>query len=86
MANRATKTPISKIDDFSFEVSGIIMLIKILVMDITQYQVLATCGHFKTTIITPLIKFEKKERKSIWEVYQVLWTNTDHNKLPPIFS
>ncbi|KAG9303802.1 hypothetical protein G9A89_018699 [Geosiphon pyriformis] len=34
-ANRATKTPIDEIDDFSFEVNGIIIFIKVLVMEAT---------------------------------------------------
>ncbi|KAG9289803.1 hypothetical protein G9A89_015383 [Geosiphon pyriformis] len=40
IADRATKTPISKIDDFSFEVNGIVTPIKVLVMEATQYQAL----------------------------------------------
>ncbi|KAG9298356.1 hypothetical protein G9A89_003173 [Geosiphon pyriformis] len=39
-ADGATKTPISKIDDFSFEINGIIIPIKVLVMEATQYQAL----------------------------------------------
>ncbi|KAG9296381.1 hypothetical protein G9A89_014973 [Geosiphon pyriformis] len=38
--NGATKTPIGEIDDFPFEVNGIIIPIKVLVMEATQYQVL----------------------------------------------
>ncbi|KAG9295893.1 hypothetical protein G9A89_006632 [Geosiphon pyriformis] len=38
LADRATKTPIGKIDDFPFEVNGIITPIKVLVMEATQYQ------------------------------------------------
>ncbi|KAG9305305.1 hypothetical protein G9A89_007800 [Geosiphon pyriformis] len=37
-ADGATKTPISKINDFPFEVNGIITPIKVLVMEATQYQ------------------------------------------------
>ncbi|KAG9288034.1 hypothetical protein G9A89_017629 [Geosiphon pyriformis] len=39
-ADGATKTPIGEIDDFFFEVNGIITLIKVLVMEATQYQAL----------------------------------------------
>ncbi|KAG9284361.1 hypothetical protein G9A89_023618 [Geosiphon pyriformis] len=39
-ADGATKTPISKIDDFPIEINGIIVPIKVLVMDTTQYQAL----------------------------------------------
>ncbi|KAG9292634.1 hypothetical protein G9A89_007006 [Geosiphon pyriformis] len=40
LADGATKTPIGKIDDFPFEVNGIITSIKVLVMEATQYQAL----------------------------------------------
>ncbi|KAG9286374.1 hypothetical protein G9A89_014540 [Geosiphon pyriformis] len=39
-ADGATKTPISKIDDFLFEVNGIMTPIKVLVIEATQYQAL----------------------------------------------
>ncbi|KAG9301847.1 hypothetical protein G9A89_004526 [Geosiphon pyriformis] len=39
-ANGATKTPIGEIDNFPFEVNGIIVSIKVLVMEATQYQAL----------------------------------------------
>ncbi|KAG9302862.1 hypothetical protein G9A89_022278 [Geosiphon pyriformis] len=39
-ANEATKTPIGKIDNFPFEINGIIVPIKVLVMEATQYQAL----------------------------------------------
>ncbi|KAG9288495.1 hypothetical protein G9A89_015701 [Geosiphon pyriformis] len=39
-ADGATKTPISEIDDFLFEVNGIVTSIKVLVMEATQYQAL----------------------------------------------
>ncbi|KAG9301087.1 hypothetical protein G9A89_012470 [Geosiphon pyriformis] len=39
-ANETTKTPIGKIDDFSFEVNGIMTPIKVLVIEATQYQAL----------------------------------------------
>ncbi|KAG9300924.1 hypothetical protein G9A89_004982 [Geosiphon pyriformis] len=77
-ANRATKTFIGEIDNFSFEVNGITVPIKVLVIKATQYQALVelalsqngrhtwvpvACGHFKTTTITtPLIKFEEEKK------------------------
>ncbi|KAG9305815.1 hypothetical protein G9A89_001104 [Geosiphon pyriformis] len=39
-ADGATKTPIGEIDDLSIEVNGIIVPIKVLVMEATQYQAL----------------------------------------------
>ncbi|KAG9294868.1 hypothetical protein G9A89_003208 [Geosiphon pyriformis] len=116
-ADRATKTPIGKINDFSIEVNGIIVPIKVLVMEATQYQALvgnnwlsktntmlnwmtqelvlsqnsqytqvpATCSHFKATNTTALlIDLEEEKPKPTWEVYQVLWADKEHNKLPPI--
>ncbi|KAG9297008.1 hypothetical protein G9A89_008594 [Geosiphon pyriformis] len=38
--DRATKTPIGEIDDFLFKINGIIIPIKVLVMEATQYQAL----------------------------------------------
>ncbi|KAG9289113.1 hypothetical protein G9A89_022422 [Geosiphon pyriformis] len=82
--------PIGEINNFSIEVNGIIVPIKVLVMEATQYQalvVLAMCGHFKATNTTaPLIDFEEKKPKPTWEVYQVLWADEEHNKLLPILS
>ncbi|KAG9291614.1 hypothetical protein G9A89_022033 [Geosiphon pyriformis] len=39
-ADEATKTPISKIGNFSFKVNGIMTPIKVLVIEATQYQAL----------------------------------------------
>ncbi|KAG9285379.1 hypothetical protein G9A89_010854 [Geosiphon pyriformis] len=94
--NGATKTLIGEIDDFPFEVNGIIIPIKVLVIEATQYQALiendcqhtcvpATCGHLKPTNLTaPLIKFEEEEKKPTWKAYQVFWADTEHNELPPV--
>ncbi|KAG9307222.1 hypothetical protein G9A89_017050 [Geosiphon pyriformis] len=41
-ADGATKTPIGEIDDFPIEINGIIVPIKVLVMDATQYQALVS--------------------------------------------
>ncbi|KAG9306564.1 hypothetical protein G9A89_004761 [Geosiphon pyriformis] len=76
----ATKTPIGEINDFPFEVNGIIISIKVLVMEAIQYQALTT------NLTIPLIKFEEEEKKFTWEAYQVSWANTKHNELPPIPS
>ncbi|KAG9285642.1 hypothetical protein G9A89_009282 [Geosiphon pyriformis] len=69
--DRATKTPICEINDFPIEVNSIIVSIKVLVMEATQYQALvAMCGHFKPSNIkttTLLIKFEEEENKPIWK-------------------
>ncbi|KAG9296659.1 hypothetical protein G9A89_009918 [Geosiphon pyriformis] len=89
-ANRVIKTLIREIDNFPIEVNSIIVPIKVLVIEATQYQALvpATCGHFKPIIMpsTPPIKFEEKKVKPTWEVYQVSWADIDYNKLLPILA
>ncbi|KAG9291645.1 hypothetical protein G9A89_022064 [Geosiphon pyriformis] len=66
------KTPIGKINDFLFEVNGIVTSIKVLVMEATQYQAL------RETID----QTGEGERKA----YQVSWMNEEHNELLPILS
>ncbi|KAG9285522.1 hypothetical protein G9A89_006510 [Geosiphon pyriformis] len=67
-ANGATKTPIGKINDFLFEINGIVTLIKVL-----------TPPREKL-----LIELEEEKEKPIWKAYQVSWANANHNELPPI--
>ncbi|KAG9293524.1 hypothetical protein G9A89_005527 [Geosiphon pyriformis] len=87
-ANGITKTPIDKIDDFPIEVNGIIVLIKVLVMEATQYQALVGNDWlFKTKAMLDWTTQElqiKKEKKPTWEVYQVSWADNNYNELPPI--
>ncbi|KAG9287856.1 hypothetical protein G9A89_017451 [Geosiphon pyriformis] len=77
--NRVTKTPISEIDDFSFKINDIIIPIKVLVMEATQYQALPSNAQ-------PLIEFKEETKKPTWEAYQVSWADQDHNKLPSVPS
>ncbi|KAG9302673.1 hypothetical protein G9A89_007377 [Geosiphon pyriformis] len=35
-------------------------------------------------ITTMYINFEEEEKKPTWKAYQVSWTNTEHNELPPV--
>ncbi|KAG9287932.1 hypothetical protein G9A89_017527 [Geosiphon pyriformis] len=96
-----TKALIGEIDDFSFEVNGIITPIKVLTNVILDWMmqklqlsqnsqhthVPAMCDYFKpTNMPAPLIKFKKEEKKPTWEAYQVSWADEDHNKLVPILS
>ncbi|KAG9286399.1 hypothetical protein G9A89_014565 [Geosiphon pyriformis] len=87
-ANRATKTPIGEIDDFPFEVNGIVTSIKVLVMEATQYQ--ALIGNdwlFKVNATKKLlIELEEEKKKPTWKAYQMSWADEKHNKLPPILS
>ncbi|KAG9305969.1 hypothetical protein G9A89_016622 [Geosiphon pyriformis] len=97
IADEATKTPIDEIDNFFIKVNDIIVSIKILVMEATQYQaligndwlqngqhtrVLTTYRYFKTITTTPLIEFEKEEKKPIWEAYQEK-KKISHKKIQP---
>ncbi|KAG9286278.1 hypothetical protein G9A89_014264 [Geosiphon pyriformis] len=91
-ADGVTKTPIGEIDDFPFEVNGIMTSIKVLVMEATQYQALgqhirvpAIYGHFKTPPREKLlIELEEEKEKPTWEAYQVSWMDEKHNELLPI--
>ncbi|KAG9287843.1 hypothetical protein G9A89_017438 [Geosiphon pyriformis] len=89
----ATKIPIGKIDDFLIEVNGIIVPIKVLVIEATQYQVLInndwlskTNAMLDWTTQELVLSQNEKENKPTWEVYQVLWADIDYNKLLPILS
>ncbi|KAG9290762.1 hypothetical protein G9A89_011725 [Geosiphon pyriformis] len=93
IADGTTKTSIGKINDFPIEVNGIIIPIKLVITgspkqkpsSIEPLRIPAMCGHFKPSHTpVPLIDLEKEKLKPTWEVYQMLWTDVDHNKLPPI--
>ncbi|KAG9301493.1 hypothetical protein G9A89_008345 [Geosiphon pyriformis] len=50
--DRATKTPIGEINNFPFKINGLITLIKVLVMEATQYQALVGNNWlFKTNAV-----------------------------------
>ncbi|KAG9288251.1 hypothetical protein G9A89_021282 [Geosiphon pyriformis] len=98
-ANRATKTPIGKINDFPIEVNDIIIPIKILVMEATQYQALV--GNYwlsKTNIIldwnTQELQLsqngqhtQKKQREEpTWEATIDAWTDNNQSEMPPILD
>ncbi|KAG9304172.1 hypothetical protein G9A89_019734 [Geosiphon pyriformis] len=93
-ADGTTKTPIGKINDFPIEVNGIIVPIKVLVIEVTQYQALvelvlsqnsqhmrvpATCGHFKATNTTSCGLTKNTTSYQAW--------NTNHDlEEPPIWE
>ncbi|KAG9300805.1 hypothetical protein G9A89_003154 [Geosiphon pyriformis] len=79
-ANGATKTPIGEIDNFPFEVNGIIILIKVLI------GLLRNFNSAKMANTSPLINFEEEKLKPTWETYQVSWADIEHNKLLPILD
>ncbi|KAG9291120.1 hypothetical protein G9A89_012992 [Geosiphon pyriformis] len=77
-ADENTKTPIGEIDNFPFEINGIQIPTKVLIMKATQYQALharvpATCGHFKNQRTKePLIEFEDTSMPPTIKTYQEL--------------
>ncbi|KAG9298414.1 hypothetical protein G9A89_000413 [Geosiphon pyriformis] len=84
--NGATKTSISKIDNFPIEVNSIMVLIKVLVIKATQYQALIGNDWLSKTNpeqLTHMRTSYEEEKKPTWEAYQVFWTNTEHNELLP---
>ncbi|KAG9306844.1 hypothetical protein G9A89_005745 [Geosiphon pyriformis] len=87
--DRNTKTLIEEIDNFPFEINGIQIPIKVLVMEATQYQALhaqvpATCRYFKTQHTEePLIKFEDTSMPPTIKTYQVSWVNDYQTELLP---
>ncbi|KAG9288856.1 hypothetical protein G9A89_012185 [Geosiphon pyriformis] len=62
----ATKTPISKINDFSIEINSIIPT-QCLIRTPKSSRLVKTSINI---ILAPLIKFEEKEKKPTWEAYQ----------------
>ncbi|KAG9299004.1 hypothetical protein G9A89_020317 [Geosiphon pyriformis] len=88
IADGTTKTPISEIDDFPIEINGIIVPIKVLVIDTTQYQ--ALIGNdwlFKTnapewkTHMNNNNKGKGKQKKELtWETNNLTWTDNNESK------
>ncbi|KAG9296058.1 hypothetical protein G9A89_011910 [Geosiphon pyriformis] len=77
-----TKTLIGVIDNFPFEINGIQISIKILIMK--HARVLAMCGHFKTQRTKePLIEFKDTSLPPTIKTYQVLWADDYQTELPP---
>ncbi|KAG9284457.1 hypothetical protein G9A89_014061 [Geosiphon pyriformis] len=72
----ATKTPIGEIDDFPIKVNGIIVSIKVLMMEAIQYQALIEWStHVSTSNVWSLQSYQHHK------AYQVLWADEEHNKL-----
>ncbi|KAG9288537.1 hypothetical protein G9A89_006033 [Geosiphon pyriformis] len=83
MADGATKTPISEIDDLPIKINSIIVPIKVFVMKATQYQALVDerCSGLEYSRAST-----QPEQATHVKAYQVLWADKEHNKLPPILS
>ncbi|KAG9284104.1 hypothetical protein G9A89_022878 [Geosiphon pyriformis] len=99
-ADRATKTLISEIDNFPFEVNGIVTPIKVLVMEATQYQ--ALIGNDWLFKVNATLDWNTQELQLTYQdqhicretidrtgggekkAYQVSWADKEHNKLLPI--
>ncbi|KAG9291770.1 hypothetical protein G9A89_012055 [Geosiphon pyriformis] len=82
-ADGMKKTPVGEIDNFPFTIDRITILVKVLVMDASQYQALrhkrqharvpATCGTFnKCSEKAPAFEFKPEEEKPIIETFMAL--------------
>ncbi|KAG9284804.1 hypothetical protein G9A89_003727 [Geosiphon pyriformis] len=86
-ADGATKTPISKIDNFPFEISGLITPIKILVIKATQYQALVGNDWLsKTNAILDWTTQELQLSQNGQHIRTPTTLDIDHNKLLPILA
>ncbi|KAG9287440.1 hypothetical protein G9A89_023812 [Geosiphon pyriformis] len=89
-ADGSTKLPHGEIDSFPFEINGIVIPTKVLVMDATQYQALAkipaTCGHFQKPSANqrPTFEFEENSALPAIETYQLSWADDQRTELPAI--
>ncbi|KAG9289364.1 hypothetical protein G9A89_007925 [Geosiphon pyriformis] len=70
--DRVTKTPIGKIDNFSIEINGITIPIKVFVMDVTQYQALV--GNDWLTKTNAILNWTTQELQ--------LSQNSQHMRVP----
>ncbi|KAG9305476.1 hypothetical protein G9A89_021194 [Geosiphon pyriformis] len=80
-ADRATKTPIRKINDFPIEVNDIIVPIKVLVIEATQYQALV--GNNWLSKINAMLNWNTQEL----QLSQNGQTHTNNqSEIPPILD
>ncbi|KAG9289783.1 hypothetical protein G9A89_015363 [Geosiphon pyriformis] len=88
-ADGSTKLPHGEIDSFPFEINGIVIPTKVLVMDATQYQALAkipaTCGHFQKPSANqkPTFEFEENSALPDYQLYQCEPVKKDPNRTRP---
>ncbi|KAG9293964.1 hypothetical protein G9A89_019302 [Geosiphon pyriformis] len=87
-ANGATKTPIDEIDNLLIEINGIMVSIKVLVIEATQYQALVGNNWLSKTHTT--LDWTTQELQLTFggpytqTPATFLWTDEGHNELPPI--
>ncbi|KAG9286796.1 hypothetical protein G9A89_012346 [Geosiphon pyriformis] len=81
-ADGMTKTPIGKIDDFSFKVNGIVTPIKVLVMKATQYQ--ALIGNDWLSKVNAMLNWNIQELQLTYQGQHIRVPATcGHFKTPP---
>ncbi|KAG9290889.1 hypothetical protein G9A89_011039 [Geosiphon pyriformis] len=81
-ADGATKTPISEIDEFPFEVNGIMTFIKVLVMEATQYQALV--GNDWLSKVNATLDWNTQELQLTYQGQHIrVLTTCGHFKTPP---
>ncbi|KAG9301838.1 hypothetical protein G9A89_004517 [Geosiphon pyriformis] len=81
-ANGATKIPIGKIDDFSFEVNSIMTPIKVLVKEATQYQALV--GNDWLSKVNATLDWNTQELQLTYQGQDIhVLATCGHFKTPP---
>ncbi|KAG9297755.1 hypothetical protein G9A89_011270 [Geosiphon pyriformis] len=81
-ADGATKTPIGEIDDFLFEVNGIVTSIKVLVMEATQYQ--ALIGNDWLFKVNTMLDWNIQELQLMYQGQHIrVLARCGHFKTPP---
>ncbi|KAG9303995.1 hypothetical protein G9A89_005905 [Geosiphon pyriformis] len=81
-ADGVTKTPIGEINDFLFEVNGIVTPIKVLVMEATQYQ--ALIGNDWLSKVNAMLDWNTQELQLMYQGQHICVPATyGHFKTPP---
>ncbi|KAG9306626.1 hypothetical protein G9A89_004823 [Geosiphon pyriformis] len=91
MVDGATKTPISEIDDLPIKINGIIVPIKVLVMEVIQYQALVGNDWLSKTNATLNWNIQelqlsqngkrKQTNKLTWETNNLTWTDNEQKEV-----
>ncbi|KAG9285839.1 hypothetical protein G9A89_013264 [Geosiphon pyriformis] len=77
-ANEATKTPIEEIDDFPIEVNGIIVPIKVLIIEATQYQALIGNNWLQNSRHIQIPAMSDIDYNELLPIFT--WDNNDNGK------
>ncbi|KAG9306318.1 hypothetical protein G9A89_018201 [Geosiphon pyriformis] len=75
--NGIKKTPVEEIDNFLFTINEITILVKVLVMDVPQYQALNNTPEY---LKTPVFEFEEEKELPITETFMALGSTSSWAK------